>query len=176
MVCWGCFLPSQEPMWRQAVDRTLLYTLQLVVEARTLWTSCWTSEQTGGVGTPRGKLRLTFHRPTAAWDLCYRKEVQLSRFPFHVTVTPDGKMTHPLCPRLPRSLLPVAALPLLYSPVSRSESPPQSLQPLPSSQHQGFPAVPVTVASLQHPAWGHATRAELDRCFQAGSVVLSQHY
>lgn len=96
-------------------------------------------------------------------------------FASHVTVTPNGKMTRPICPRLPRSLLPVAALPLLYSPVSRSESPPQSLQPLPSSQHQGFPAVSVTVASL-HPAWVHAARTELDQGFHAGSVVLSQHY
>lgn len=55
----------QEQMWRQAVDRTLLFTLQLVVEAPTSWTSCWTSEQTGGVGTLRGKRRLIFRRRAA---------------------------------------------------------------------------------------------------------------
>lgn len=46
---------SQQQMCRQGVDRTLLFTLQPVVTVLKSWTFCWTSEQTGGVGTLRGK-------------------------------------------------------------------------------------------------------------------------
>lgn len=110
--------------------------------------------------------------PNSDVRLALQKRGTVVEVHLHVTPTPGGKMTHPTCPCLPRSLLPVAALPVLHPPASRPEPPPQSLQPLPSSQHQGFPAAPVTVASLQHPACLHAAETEPDLCFYAGSLHL----
>lgn len=50
---------------------------------------------------------------------------------------------HCLCPCLHRSLLPDADLSVLYSPESGMDSPPQSLQPPPSSQHQGLSSLSI---------------------------------
>ena len=57
--------------------------------------------------------------------------------------TRSNSPTHCLCPCLHRSLLPDADLSVLYSPKFGMDSPPQSLQPPPSPQHQGLSSLSI---------------------------------
>lgn len=123
-----------------------------------------------------GKTPLDLSPPNSNVKLVLQKRGTVADVHMHLPLAqaPDSRITGPICPRPPRSQLPVAALPVLHPPAPGPEPPPQSLQPLPSPQHGGFPAAPLTVASLHHPGCVHSPQAERDRCFYSALVVSCQ--
>lgn len=94
------------------------------------------------LSSPNSAARIALQKRGMSWTLASARSCYTHRRSFNTRRY--NNTTHHLCPFLPRSLLSVAALSVLYSPKSGAESPPQGLQPLPPSQHQGLSSLPIS--------------------------------